>query len=68
MIELLVLCAIALFVLMSMWRGDRIAERQGTDISQTPSWVTALFFLVVTGLLFACLGPALIAGLEGAQP
>lgn len=63
--EILILLAIGLFVWVSMKRGDRIAIQQGTDIKATPQWVMVVFFVVVTGLLFACLGPAILAGLAG---
>jgi len=56
-----VIAVLALFVFAITKSKDATMQANGED-TPAPEWARVLFTLVVAGLLFACLGPGLLAG------
>ena len=60
---LAVIAVLALFVFGITKAKDASMRAKGQS-TPAPEWARLLFVLAVVGLLFACLGPGLIAGLH----
>jgi hypothetical protein len=58
-----VIVAMALFVYAITKVKDASMRRKGRP-TPAPEWARVVFVVIVTALLFACLGPGLIAGLR----
>lgn len=65
--EILIFAAIVLFVLMSVERENAHIRAKGETMN-APQWMLWLFVLICSGLLFACLAPGIMLGIENAGP
>jgi hypothetical protein len=65
--ELLIFGGCVLFVLCSVARSNAQIRARG-ETTAAPQWVLWLFVLVCSGLLFLCLAPGIMLGLQNAGP
>lgn len=67
MTALIIFGALALFVWIITKYEDANVRARG-ETADAPGWARVLFVLLGAALLFACLGPGLLMGLESVQP